>query len=143
MDDVSSTVHAWPRTLWAEGRRPAQDLVPLVVALLLTVTVVDLLLSDGLGLFYDLAFVTLCVGAALAVRPTDFFPIGVLPPLAMFLVVVLLAVSEPGAVADPRDGAVQATVSGLSAHALALVLGYAACLGPLAVRRQVLARDAP
>ena len=95
------------------------------------------LLSDGLGLFYDLVFATLCVGLALAVRPSDFFPVGVFPPLAMFGVVLILAVSQPETVADPTDGVVQATVSGLSGHAVALALGYAACLAVLVVRRQV------
>ena len=137
---MTSAVQHRPRTLWEEGRRPAQDLVSLVVAVLLTVTVLDLVLSDGLGFFFDLAFVTICVGAALAVRPADFFPIGVLPPLAMFLVVAILAVSDPGAVADVRDGAVQATVAGLATHALALVIGYGACLGLLAVRHHYLSR---
>lgn len=129
------------RTLWDEGRRPGRDVVSLAVALLLTAAVVDLLLSEGLGLFFDLAFVTVCVGAALGVRPSDFFAVGVLPPLAMFALVVLLAFSDPGAVARADDGLVQATVSGVSHHAVALLLGYAACLGLLAVRRQVLRRD--
>ena len=116
-------------------------MVSLAVALLVTAAVVDLLLTDGLGLLFDLAFVTVSVGAALGVRPSDFFAVGVLPPLAMFALVLLLAFSDPGAVARADDGVVQATVSGMSAHAVALVLGYAACLGLLAVRRQVLRRS--
>lgn len=116
-------------------------MVSLAVAVLLTVVVLDLLLSADLGALFDLAFVALSVAAALAVRPRDFFTVGVLPPLAMLLVVVLLAISEPGSIADAHDGVVQATVSGLSGHALALVIGYAACLALLAVRREVLARS--
>lgn len=118
-------------------------MITLFLALLLTATAVDLVLSEGLGLFYDLAFVTLCVGAALAVRPEEFFPVGVLPPLAMLLVVLLLGISDPGAVARPGDGFVQATVVGLSHHALALVFGYAACLVLLLARRTFLARHRP
>jgi hypothetical protein len=136
---VSSALHDPPRTLWEEGRRPGGEVAALVVAVLLTVTVLDLLLSDRLGLLYDLGFVTLCVVAALRVRPGDFFTIGVLPPLAMLLVVLLLGISEPGSVAHPQDGFVQATVAGLSRHALALMFGYAACLGLLALRRKFLA----
>lgn len=132
----SAVVRQRPRTLWEQGRRPAREVVTLAIALLMTAVVLDLLLSEGLGLFYDLVFVTLCVGAALSVRPADFFAVGVLPPLAMFTVVVLLAISEPGSVAHPDDGVVQATVSGLSAHAVALAGGYAACLALLLVRRQ-------
>ncbi|KRA39402.1 hypothetical protein ASD81_06105 [Nocardioides sp. Root614] len=127
-------------TLWEEGRQPAQELIALAMALLLTATVLDLVLSDGLGLFYDLTFVTICVGVALLVRPADFFAVGVLPPLAMLLVALLLGISEPGAIARVDDGFVQATVSGLSGHALALAFGYAACLALLAVRRSFVVR---
>ena len=123
------------RTLWDEGTRSGRDVVTLSIALLLAAVVLDLALSDGLGLFFDLLFVTICVGAALAVRPREFFVVGVMPPLAMALVVLLLAISDPGSIARPDDGVVQATVSGLSGHALALAFGYAACVGLLAVRR--------
>lgn len=131
-------LHDRPPTLWEEGRRPGREVASLMVAILLTVAVLDLLASDRLGTLYDLAFVTLCVGAALLVRPADFFTVGVLPPLSMLLVVLLLGIAEPGSVAHPADGWVQATVSGLSGHALALLAGYGACLGLLAVRRRFL-----
>jgi len=134
-----TTAPARPPTLWEAGTRPAGGVLRLAAALLVTAAVADLVLSDGLGLFYDLVFATICVGLALTVRPSDFFPVGVFPPLAMLVVVLLLAISEPQAVADARDGVVQATVSGLSGHAVALALGYAACLGLLLVRRQFLA----
>ncbi|WP_157538429.1 MULTISPECIES: DUF6542 domain-containing protein [unclassified Nocardioides] len=127
-------------TLWEAGTRPVGGALRLASALLITAAVLDLLLSEGLGLFYDLVFVTLCVGVALTVRASDFFPVGVFPPLAMFVVVLLLAISQPESVADPTDGVVQATVSGLSGHAVALALGYAACLALLVVRRQFVAR---
>ncbi|UMG93408.1 DUF6542 domain-containing protein [Nocardioides sp. TF02-7] len=99
--------------------------------------VVDLLLSARLGLLFDLGFVTLSLFAAIAVRPGDFFVVSVLPPLAMLAVVVLLAAADPGSVAHARDGVVQATVSGLSTHAVALAVGYALCLAVLGVRRRV------
>lgn len=129
-------MQARPATLWEAGNRRAPAVLRLASALLVTAAVLDLLLSGRLGLFFDLVFVTLSVGLALAVRPSDFFPVGVFPPLAMFGVVLLLAISRPEAVARVDDGAVQATVSGLSGHAIGLALGYAACLGLLAVRRQ-------
>lgn len=132
-------MQARPATLWEAGNRRAPAVLRLASALLVTAAVLDLLLSGRLGLFFDLVFVSLSVGLALAVRPSDFFPVGVFPPLAMFGVVLLLAISRPEAVARVDDGAVQATVSGLSGHAIGLALGYAACLGLLAVRRQWLA----
>lgn len=115
----------------------------LAVALLLTATTIDLALADRLGLLFDLTFVTVCARAALMVRPADFFTVGVLPPLAMLTAVLLLAIAEPAAIAHAQDGAVQATVSGLSGHAVALVIGYLLCLGVLAVRNQVLRTHAP
>lgn len=138
----SETRRARPRTIWDEGRRPGHEVVALTVALLLTAVVLDLLLSVRLGLLFDLAFVTLCVLAAIRVRPADFFTVGVLPPLAMLTAVTLLAAAQPRAVAHPDDGLVQATVSGLSTHSVALVAGYLLCLGILAVRRAVAGPDA-
>ena len=125
------------RTLWESGEEPGHEVAALAVALLLTATTIDLALGDRLGLLFDLAFVTVCARAALTVRPADFFTVGVLPPLAMLACVTLLAVAEPAAVARPRDGVVQATVSGLSTHAIALTVGYLLCLAVLAVRNQV------
>ncbi|WP_408896615.1 DUF6542 domain-containing protein [Nocardioides sp. R1-1] len=137
---MSSALHPRPHTLWEEGRQPGREVVSLGFALLLTAAVADLLLSEGLGLFFDLVFVTVCVAAALAVRPRDFFAVGVMPPLAMALVVLLLAVAERGSIARPDDGFAQAAVAGLSRHGIALALGYAACLGLLALRRSFVAR---
>lgn len=125
------------RGLWEAGEEPGHQVAALALALMLTAVAVDLALAGRLGLLFDLAFVTVCARAALTVRPRDFFTVGVLPPLAMVATVALLAVAEPAAVARERDGVVQATVSGLSAHALALVLGYLLCLGVLALRNHL------
>jgi hypothetical protein len=124
------------RTLWEQGEEPGHEVAALAVALLLTATTVDLALADRLGLLFDLVFVTVCARAALTVRPRDFFTVGVLPPLAMLASVLLLAIAEPAAIAHEQDGVVQATVSGLSGHAVALVAGYLLCLAVLAVRNQ-------
>jgi ATP/ADP translocase len=98
----------------------------------------DLLLTDRLSLFFDLTFVVLCLAAALAVRPRDFFVVGVLPPLLMLATVVLLAGTARTAVAEEVDGLAQAIVSGLAHHAGALVAGYALALTVLAVRQVAL-----
>ncbi len=133
MSDVTSG----SRTLWESGDKPGHEVAALTLALLLTAVTVDLALAGRLGLLFDLVFVTVCARAALVVRPVDFFTVGVLPPLAMLTSVAVLAVAEPGAVAREHDGVVQATVSGLSGHAIALVIGYLLCLGVLAARNQV------
>ncbi len=124
------------RTLW-EGDEPGHEVAALAIALLLTATTIDLALADELGLLFDLTFVTVCARAAFMVRPSSFFTVGMLPPLAMLSAILLLAFVEPAAVAHAQDGAVQATVSGLSNHAIALVIGYLVCLGILAARNQV------
>jgi hypothetical protein len=134
VDDVT---HA--RTLWEEGHEPGRQVVALGAALALTIVVLDVALVGRVSLFFDLCFVVLCIALALKVRPTDFFTVGVLPPLIMVGVFALLGLTRPAVIADPGDGVVQAVVSGLSHHSGALVAGYLLCLATLAVRQRVLA----
>ncbi|WP_157544945.1 DUF6542 domain-containing protein [Nocardioides halotolerans] len=124
------------RTLWQEGHEPGRQVVALGLALTLTVAVLDLGIGGRVGLLFDLAFVAVCVALALLVRPQDFFTVGVLPPLIMLAVFVLVAISQPVAIASDDDGLVRTVVTGLSHHAVALGVGYAACLLCLAVRDQ-------
>lgn len=128
------------RTLWEEGREPGRQVVALGLAVALTAIVVDQLVVGRVSLFFDLCFIVLCVGLALAVRPTDFFTVGVLPPMLMVAVFTLLGLTRPGMIAHPDDGVIQAVLSGLSRHSGALVLGYALCLACLAVRQRVARR---
>jgi hypothetical protein len=104
-----------------------------VVAIAAT-TLLDVGLLSGPGLLLDLVFVVVSVAAALAVRPRDFFAVGVLPPLLMLGVVVVLGLTRPETLADPGYGTVQTVVSGLSHHSIALGVGYALCLAVLGVR---------
>ena len=124
------------RTLWEEGHEPGRQMVALGLALTLTVVVLDVGIWGQVGLFFDLAFVVVCVVVALLVRPEDFFTVGVLPPLIMMTVFVLVGISHRVAIARYDDGLVQAVITGLSHHAVALGAGYAACLIVLAVRDQ-------
>lgn len=125
-------------TVWTDGIEPGRQAVALGLALVLSVVVVNLLLVGELSFFFDLCFVVLCLGLALVVRPDDFFAVGVLPPLMMLAVFVLLGAVAPDTIADPRDGLVQAVVSGLAHHSGALVAGYMLCLGCLALRQRTL-----
>lgn len=127
--------HLWDER-WADGIEPGRRVVLLGAAVTLTVVSIDLLLGGELSLFFDLCFVATCLGLALAVRPGDFFTVGVLPPLLMLATFALLGLVSPAAVADSGDGIVQAVVSGLALHSAALVAGYAACLATLALRRR-------
>jgi hypothetical protein len=127
------------RTLWEEGHEPGRQVVALGLAVALTTTVADLAIMGRVSILFDLCFVALCVALALKVRPTDFFTVGVLPPLLMVAVFVLLGLTRPGVIADEHDGVVQAVVSGLSHHSAALVVGYALCLACLAIRQRFVA----
>ena len=111
-------------------------MVALGLALTLTVVVLDLSIGGRIGLFFDLAFVAVCLTVALLVRPQDFFTVGVLPPLIMLTVFVLVGISHRVAIARDGDSLAQAVITGLSHHAVALGVGYAACLLCLAVRDQ-------
>ena len=126
------------RTIWEEGRESGRHVVALGSATSLTVTFVDLLIDDQIGLLFDFAFVAIALTLALIVRPSDFFVVAVLPPLIMLGIFILLAATQPGSIADAGDGFVQAVVSGLGHHAIGLFIGYALCLGCLVMRRRVL-----
>ena len=128
-------------SLWEDGRERGREVVVLGVALALSAAALDVLLTDRLSLFFDLCFVAVCVLLALRVRPSDFFTIGVAPPLLLLGLCVLFAVSDPGVIARGDDGLVQAVVSGLAKHAGALAAGYAVALGVLAQRRRVLGTE--
>lgn len=136
-----STVAPHRRTLWEEGRRPGRLVAVAAGLLVLLVVLLDLLVFSNLTLFFDIAFVLVCLMAALAVRPQDFFVVGVFPPLLMAGTIAVLAMLTPGSVARPTDGFGQTLVTGLAHHAGALVIGYALTLVVLALR-QVALRNA-
>lgn len=136
-----STGATHQRTLWEEGRKPGPLVVIGAILMILVVVLLDLLAFSDLTVLSDVGFVLVCAAAALAVRPREFFVVGVLPPLLMAGVVTLLALLSRDAVAEPSDGLGQALVSGLAHHAGALVVGYGLTLALLAVR-QVALRNA-
>lgn len=123
------------RTLWEEGRAPGRLVAYAASAAALVVVLLNLVGADQVGLFYDLSFVLISVAAALAIRPTEFFVAGVLPPLLMAGAMIALGIVDRSAVADSDDGLVQAVVSGLAHHATALVVGYGLALAVLALRQ--------
>lgn len=122
------------RTLWDVGQEPGRSLIALGFAIALTATALDHVLVGRLSLFFDLTFVTLCLGMATLVRLSDFFLVAFLPPLIMLGVFVLLAAVSPATLAAEGDGFAQALVSGLVTHSWALLVGFALCLGCLGLR---------
>lgn len=119
---------------WDVGHEPGRQVVSLGVAVTLTAVSIDVLLVGRLTLFFDLCFVVLCLGLAALVRRRDFFLVALLPPLLMTAVFGFVALVARGAVADPGDSVLQAIVSGVATHAIALFIGYALCLGWLGWR---------
>lgn len=138
MPATAGTSGAPARTVWSVGRHPGRLVARAATIFLVLVASLDLLLDNRLGVLFDVVFVLVCVTCALWVRPRDFFTVGVLPPLALAVVVVGLAVLDRGAVARADDPPLQAVVSGLAHHALALVVGYALTLLVLALRQVAL-----
>lgn len=131
------------RTLWEEGRKPGRQVITLSAGATLAAVLADLLVNGELTLLFDVAFILVCIAAALAVRPRDFFVVGVFPPLLLLGTVTVLCAFDPGAVAEPDDGAIQAVVSGLAHAAGALVVGYSLTLGVLAMRQMAFQQRLP
>lgn len=119
---------------WEVGHEPGRHVVSLGVAVTLTAVSIDVALVGRLTLFFDLCFVVMCLGLAALVRPRDFYLVALLPPLLMTTVFGFVALVARSAVADPRDSLLQAVVSGVATHGVALFVGYALCLGWLTWR---------
>jgi hypothetical protein len=123
------------RPVW-EGETRGSEVVALAVALTLTVAATEIVVGGHLRLFFDVCFVAICVATALLVRPRDFFTVGVLPPLLMLATMVLVAVNGTQVIAQLHDSVVQAVITGLAHHSLALFIGYAGCLVTLVLRQR-------
>ena len=119
---------------WEVGHEPGRQVLSLGVAVTLTAVSIDVALVGRLTLFFDLCFVVLCLGLAALVRRRDFYLVALLPPLLMTVVFAFVALVARDAIAEPRDSALQAVVSGVATHGVALFVGYALCLGWLAWR---------
>ncbi len=119
---------------WGVGREPGRQVVSLGVAVTLSAVSIDVLLAGRLTLFFDLCFMVLCLGLAALVRRRDFFLVALLPPLLMTAVFAFVALVAREAIADRTDSVLQAVVSGVATHGIALGLGYALCLGWLGWR---------
>jgi hypothetical protein len=136
-DTHRHTPPAEPAPIW-DGHSPGSEVVALSTALTLTAATAEITLDGGLGLFFDLCFVATCLTAALLVRPRDFFTVGVLPPLLMLGTMVLVALNGTQVIADRHDSVVQAVITGLAHHSVALFVGYAVCLAILVLRRRAI-----
>jgi hypothetical protein len=123
------------RPAW-DGESRGSEIATLSVALTLSAATLEITVGGHLHLFFDICFVAVCLAAALLVRPRDFFTIGVLPPLLMLGTMVLVALNGTEVIAHRHDSVVQAVITGLAHHSVALFVGYAACLATLVLRQR-------
>lgn len=127
-------------TLWEEGRWSGRRVTRFSVLVCTLLVLADTLLTGSLGRVFDSGFIVLCVGIALAVRPQDFFRVGVLPPMLLLGLCVVLGLGHRTAIAAPGDGFVQSVISGLAHHSGPLTAGYALALVVLGIRARVARR---
>jgi hypothetical protein len=100
----------------------------------LAIATVDLLLGGRLSMFFDLAFITLCLGLGLLPRPDASYGVAFVPPVVLVLAFALIAAVDPALVTDEAHGLGHAVLGGLSEHAGSLAVGYALCLAALGLR---------
>lgn len=127
-------------TLWEEGRWSGRRVTRFSMLASAVLVGVDLTATGRLERIFDSGFIVLCVGMALAVRPQDFFRVGVLPPMLLLGISTLLALGHRTAIAAADDGFVQSVISGLAHHSGPLTAGYALALAVLGIRSRVARR---
>jgi hypothetical protein len=114
---------------------PARGLIVGASAATAAYVVLDLILTGGrLTFFFDLCFVVTCLVAAMAVRRSDLFTAGVLPPLLYAAVIAVLSVVAPSALETAASGVIKVFLTGLADHATGLVSGYAVALAAVTAR---------
>jgi len=104
------------------------------IGVALAVATADLLMSGRLTMFFDLAFITLCLGLGQLPRRDALFVAAFAPPLVMVPTFALLGIVNPDGIGEAADGVLQTVLTGLTHHAAALAIGYALCLAALGAR---------
>lgn len=128
-------------TLWEEGRWSSSRVTRFSIFACLLLAAADIAISGRVNDLFDIGFVALCIAMALAIRPSEFFNVGILPPLLILALCTVLSVVHRGWIAPSGDGFIQAIISGLAHHSGGLLAGYAVSLGILAIRTRVLRRS--
>lgn len=124
--------------MWEEGRWSGSRVTRFSVFACVVLASASIAVSGRLGPVFDVGFVALCLATALSIRPSEFFTVGILPPLLLLGVSTILGVVHRGWIAPSDDGLVQAVISGLAHHSGALLGGYSLALAVLAIRTRVL-----
>jgi hypothetical protein len=131
------TDHSWgdPRvaTEYTSPGMPARGVIVLSAGSAVGCAALDLALTGGLTIFFDLCFIVVCLVGAMGVRRRDLFTAGVLAPLVLAGVVAVVTAIAPDTFAI-TGGVSKAFLSGLAQHAGALVAGYGLALATIAGR---------
>jgi hypothetical protein len=128
-------------TLWEEGRWSGTRVTRFSISACVLLVAVDLSVAGQLDRYFDLGFVLLCLGIALAIRPDEFFSVGVLPPMLLLGICGILGIVHRAAIAPADDGIVQAVISGLAHHSGGLLVAHGGLLAVLAVRARYSKRE--
>jgi hypothetical protein len=129
-------------TLWEEGRWSGRRVTRFSMLVSALLVAADVSATGRLERIFDSGFIVLCVGMALAIRPQDFFRVGVLPPTLLLTICATLGLGHRAAIGAPDDGLVQSVISGLAHHSGPLLAGYVLALAVLGIRVRVSRRRA-
>ena len=127
LDRLSSGSTAVATEYTASPGIPGRGVVLVCLLAVAAAVLLDVALTSGVTMFFDLWFVVICLMAAMAVRRADLFTVGVLPPLVFAAVIAVVAVVSPSTFVD-FGGYGRAFFAGLAQHAGALIAGYAIVL---------------
>lgn len=130
------------RTIWEEGHWSGARVTRVSVLLVLVLAALDIVATHGLSAVFNVGFVGICLWMALAIRPAEFFRVGILPPMLMLGCSIVLSLMVRGQIAEDGAGFLQGVMSALAACATGLFIGYALVLGVLAIRQRVLEKRA-
>jgi hypothetical protein len=132
-DDEPIAAADLPATMYASGPGlPARGILLATGAAAAGCAGLDFYLTGGLGFFFDLCFVVICLVAALAAAPRALFTVGVMPPLVIAAVIAVVAGAAPQTIASGAFDAVFLT--GLAVHAVPLCVAYTVALAVVGAR---------
>jgi hypothetical protein len=120
------------------GEESGRQVLAFGVLATLAIATIDLTLSGRLTMFFDLAFITLCLGLGQLPRRDALFFVAFLPPLVLVLSFGVLGIVHPDGISQVEEGVLQSMIRGLTDHAAALAIGYGLCLATLGLRQRSL-----
>jgi hypothetical protein len=127
-------------TLWEEGRWSGTRVTRFSILACVLLAAANLAVTGRLGLVFDAGFILLCIGMALAIRPSDFFEVGVLPPILLVGLCTILGIIDRHSIGSRSDGLIQAVISGLAHHSGSLLASCVLSLAVLGIRTRVMQR---